>query len=73
MQAHESALNLLRQYDKLHSRLQEDAQLLCDRPELAVEVINRLIDRIEITHDHQIIVFYSFADEVKAWLEAHSK
>lgn len=73
VQAHESALTLLRQHDKLHSRLQDDAQLLRDRPELAVKVINRLIDRIEITHDRQITVFYSFADEVKAWMEAHSK
>ena len=73
VQAHETALAMLRRHDKLHSRLQDDAQLLRDRPELAVEVINRLIDRIEITHDRQIIVFYSFTDEVKAWMEAHSK
>lgn len=73
VQAHETALTLFRRHDKLHSRLQDDAQLLRDRPELAVEVVNRLIDRIEITHDRQITVFYSFADEVKAWMEAHSK
>ena len=73
VQAHETALTIFRRHDKLHSRLQDDAQLLRDRPELAVEVINRLIDRIEITHDRQITVFYSFADEVKAWMEAHSK
>ena len=73
VQAHESALTLLRQHDKLHSRLQDDAQLLRDRPELAVEVINRLIDRVEITHDRHITVFYSFTDAVKAWMAAHSK
>lgn len=73
MQAHETALTLLRQHDKLHSRLQDDAQLLRNRPELAVEVINRLIDRIEITHDRHITVYYTFTDEVKAWMEVHSK
>lgn len=72
-QAHETALTMFRRHDKLHSRLQDDAQLLRDRPELALAVVNRLIDRIEITHDRQITVFYSFADEVKAWMEAHSK
>ena len=69
----EAQLVTMHQQDKLLSRLKEDAQLLSDRPELAVEVINRLIERIEITHDRQITVFYTFADEVKAWMEAHSK
>lgn len=56
VQTHETEMTLLQQHEKFHSRLQDDVQLLRDRPELAVEVINRLIDRIEITHDRQITV-----------------
>lgn len=73
MQEGEAALSLLKQQDKLRSRLQEEAQLLRNQPELAVEVINRLIDRIEITQDRRIAVYYSFTDDVKAWTEAHGR
>lgn len=73
MEALEASLKLLHQHDKLRSKLQDDAQLLRNRPELAVEIINRLIKRIEITHDRHITVYYTFTDEVQAWTEAHSK
>ncbi len=73
IEAHAASLNLLQQHEKLRCRLQDDAQLLRNRPELAVEIINRLIERIEITHDRHITVFYAFTDEVKAWMEAHGK
>ncbi len=73
MEAHVASLNLLQQHEKLRCRLQDDAQLLRNRPELAVEIINRLIERIEITHDRHITVYYAFTDEVKAWMEAHGK
>lgn len=73
MQECEAALSLLKQQDKIRSRLQEEAQVLRNQPELAVEVINRLIDRIEITQDRRITVYYSFTDDVKAWTEAHGR
>lgn len=69
----EASLKLLHQHDRLRSRLKDDAQFLRDRPELAIEIINRLIKRIEITHDRRITVYYNFTDEVKAWMGAHSE
>lgn len=73
MNTFEASLKLLHQHDRLHSRLKDDAQFLRNRPDLAVEIINRLIKRIEITHDRHITVYYTFTDEVKAWMGAHSK
>lgn len=46
-----------------HRSIEEDAHMLESDHDLTAELIDRLIDRIEITHDHDIHVTFRFQSE----------
>ena len=44
--------------------LKSDAEYLAAHRELTADLIGRLIDRIEIDHEHHVTVSYSFTDTI---------
>ena len=44
--------------------LTTDAEYLAEHHDLTSELIGRLIDRIEITHDHEVRIAFSFVDTI---------
>ncbi len=56
----EKAIRSMKQDDQRRRSLCKDADILAQRPEMAQELIDRLVERVEITHDKEVRVTFRF-------------
>lgn len=56
----EKAVKSMEQDAQRRRSLYKDADMLAQRPEMAQELIDRLVDRVEVTHDKEVRVTFQF-------------
>jgi multidrug resistance efflux pump len=60
IEALEKAVKEMEQNSKRRRRLLKDAETLDQEPEMAQKMIDRLVERVEVTHDKEVHITFCF-------------